>query len=397
MNREVGTPRRILVVTPQPFFEDRGSPIALRHVIEAMLGHGYAVDVVCFPFGRALDLPGVRYFRSPNPLRFSSVPIGFSLRKLILDLLMVPLVARRLRSERYVCVHVLEEAAFPVALLARLRGVFLVYDMQSSLPEQLAQHAGFRHPYAQRLLRRCERWLLSRVDMVGCSAGLAALVRAARPELPVVEWQFPGEHLAPDAESVARLRAELGLAEDARVVVYTGSFAAYQGLAALLEAIPRVVAAQPRTVFVLVGAASDEELDLARSGLDPAVRGHVRLLRRVPREHIGRFLALADVLVSTRSDSSNVPLKVFDYLSSSRAIVATDDPAHRAVLNDRVAVLAEPTPAGLAEAIRALLEDPERAAKLVEVARAHADAALGRSRFMALVGGILERARATPR
>ena len=78
--------RRVLVVTPQPFYEDRGSPISVRHLLHALVDLECEVDVVSFPFGRELELPGVRYFRIANPFGFSGVPIGFSFRKLFLDL-----------------------------------------------------------------------------------------------------------------------------------------------------------------------------------------------------------------------------------------------------------------------------------------------------------------------
>ena len=78
--------RRVLLMAPQPFYEDRGTPIALRHVLRALVELGHEVDVLTFPVGRSLELPGVRYFRAPNPLRFRSIPVGFSLRKVFLDL-----------------------------------------------------------------------------------------------------------------------------------------------------------------------------------------------------------------------------------------------------------------------------------------------------------------------
>lgn len=69
------TARRVLLVTPQPFYEDRGSPILARHLLDALIELGCEVDVVAFPFGRTLELQGVRYFRVANPLGFSGVSI----------------------------------------------------------------------------------------------------------------------------------------------------------------------------------------------------------------------------------------------------------------------------------------------------------------------------------
>ena len=74
-------PRRILVVAPQPFYEDRGTPIALRQVLQAASELGYRVDLLTFPVGSDVDLPGLTTIRAGNPLGVRSVPVGLSLRK----------------------------------------------------------------------------------------------------------------------------------------------------------------------------------------------------------------------------------------------------------------------------------------------------------------------------
>lgn len=180
------------------------------------------------------------------------------------------------------------------------------------------------------------------------------------------------------------------LPSDARVVLYAGSFAAYQGLDLLLNSIEQISQAEPRAHFLLVGAESRGELDDMRATLDPARAARVRLLPRVPRERIPDFLALADVVVSTRRNSRNVPLKIFDYLAPGVTIVATDDAAHRAILNEETAVVAEPSPYAFAKALVANLGDGERADRLAAGALAYARGRMGRAGFVETVGRIIE-------
>lgn len=64
------------------------------------------------------------------------------------------------------------------------------------------------------------------------------------------------------------------------------------------------------------------------------------------------------------------PMKMFEYLATGRAIVASDLPVFREVLNERNAVLCPPErPAAWEGAIRALLDDPQRRAALAHQAR----------------------------
>jgi glycosyltransferase involved in cell wall biosynthesis len=372
----------ILLVAPQPFYQDRGTPIAVRQLIEALADLGYPVDVVTYPIGRSLPLDGVRFFRAPNIFGIRQVPIGLSGRKVVLDAMLFPTFVSRLYSRRYAAIHAVEEAAFMAAVAGPLRGVPVVYDMQSSIPEQLARHGLLGKAPAQAALHRAERWLLSRVDVVVGSAGLAQHVARIAPETRFREWRFAGTPPRVSREEVRELRRALRIEDGAPVVVYSGTFASYQGLAELVAAIPLVLRQLPSVVFVLVGAEGAEGERIVRLTRDLARRGHIRVLQRQRRELVPAYLAMADVLVSARAYGGNLPLKVFDYLAAGRPIVATDVPAHRAMLDSTRAELVEPTPPALALAIVRLLSDPERAAALAAEARRYARVKLGWIEFL---------------
>ena len=40
---------RVLLVSPEPFFEERGTPIAILQVVKALSHAGYAVDQLSYP------------------------------------------------------------------------------------------------------------------------------------------------------------------------------------------------------------------------------------------------------------------------------------------------------------------------------------------------------------
>ncbi|HEU4649405.1 MAG TPA: glycosyltransferase family 4 protein [Gemmatimonadales bacterium] len=379
---------RVLLVAPQPFYEDRGTPIAVDNVLRALSQLNYQVDVVTYPVGRAVDIPGVRIIRAANPFGIRRVPIGFSIRKLLLDTTLIYATWAQLRRERYVCIHAVEEAAFWAAWLRERCRVPVIYDMQSSLPEQLVNRMAFRDARVQRFLRACERWLLRHVDAVVSSAGLLQRVAVEAPGTIAREWHFPTAPALPAPGAADGLRRELGIPTDARIVMYTGTFEPYQGLSLLLQAIPRVVQAVPGTVFVLVGGEGDGAVAVRTEAEQRGINGALRILGRQPRQHIPAYLALADVLVSPRSYGDNLPLKVFDYMAAGRPIVATDVPAHRAVLNERLARLAAPSGDALASAIVELLLQPGPAAELAEAGRAYAARHFGWYRFVHGVGAV---------
>jgi len=388
---------RVLVVAPEPLFDDRGTPIAVLHVVQGLDHLGYGVDVLTYPLGRPPDIPGVRVLRSTNPFGIRHVPIGLSARKLLLDATLVTALASRLRATRYACVHAVEEAAFPAAVLGPRFGAKVIYDMQSCLPEQLQRtHAVFRLPGVPALLRHCERWALQRVDLVACSAGLARGVRAACPEARVHEWQFPAGTPAVSRDEVAAQRRAMAIPANARLVLYAGSFAPYQGLDLLLAALPVVRRRVPEALFVLVGAEPSSNGDLG-AAVELERLGALRVIQRQPRDSMPALLAAADVLVSPRIHGQNAPLKIFEYLAAGRPIVATDIPAHRAVLAEDRAVLTAPEPHALASGITGLLEDSGRAERLGGAGRGYAEQHLGWAGFAQALGSLYEEALASRR
>jgi glycosyltransferase involved in cell wall biosynthesis len=382
--------RRILVVAPQPFYQDRGTPIAVRQVLEAVTQLGYRVDLLTYPVGTDVQLQGLQIFRSRNPFNIKNVPIGFSLQKALLDLPLALEIGARLRTGAYTCIHAVEEAAFPAVLWGRHYNVPVVYDMQSSLPEQLVTIRGFGTAPVRGLFDRLERWLLQHASLVVCSAGLGERVRTIMPQINVREWHYPSVVIPASGPSPERLREQLAIPLDVPVILYGGTFESYQGLSELIESVPLVRAQVPDAVFLLVGAENGSGMAVRSQAMHLIQGGAIKIIDRQPRHLIPSYLRIADVLVSPRSHGGNLPLKVFDYLAAGRPIVATDIPTHRTVLNGERAVLVSANSGALAGGIAGLLRDPLRAAQIADAARAYAEEHLGWGRFVESVRDLYE-------
>lgn len=378
---------RVLILSPQPFYETRGTPIALAYVAQALTELGYQVDFLAYPIGKNKTMPGMKLMRSANPFGFTSVPIGFSMRKLVLDGAFVAAASRLIRRNDYAYIHAVEEAVFAAICIDRNSRSHIIYDMASSLPEQMKNSFGFRNSLSQGFLKRVETWALQRVSQVICSAGLGAQIKAIAPGTPCQEWRFPAperpDTFSPKVDVCKRLK----LAENLTLVTYTGSFAAYQGMGAVALAIPRTLERNKNIAFLLVGGTS-AEVEKLQKMLPRRVMDRVRILPRQTREEIQSYIAAADILLSTREDGGNVPLKVFEYLAAGKPIIASDIPAHRSVLTDELALLFKPGSEGLCEAIEELIENPVRAQRLAANAAEFARARLSWETFRNSLGEI---------
>jgi glycosyltransferase involved in cell wall biosynthesis len=359
------------MIAPEPFFEPRGTPFSEYHRIRALLELGHTVDLVTYPFGREVSLPGLRVFRCLRPPFVRDVRIGPSLAKIPLDLTLALTALRRAATGRYDAVHSHEEGSYIGVLIAGVLGVPHLYDMHSSLPQQLTNFAFSRSPILARVFTVMERFVVrrSRVVVVICPH-LQDVVRAIEPGVPAVLIEnAPGSGDAPVAGSGARIRAEMGLAADAPIVLYTGTFEAYQGLDLLFAAARHVIGRRPDATFVLAGGRPDQIAAARALAERTGLGGSVIFAGQREAEEIPLFLDAADVLVSPRSIGTNTPLKIYQYLRSGRPIVATRLLTHTQVLNDDVAILTSATAEGFASGILEALSDPARARAVGDSAR----------------------------
>ena len=237
----------------------------------------------------------------------------------------------------------------------------------------------------------------SRVVIVICPE-LEDTVKAVDPDVPTVLIEnAPGSGDRPTPGTGDAVRQGLGLGPDVPIIMYTGTFEAYQGLELLYEAMSRVLAQRPDAKLVLVGG-DVEQVEAARARVQALGLGQaVTLAGQRPAEDIPAYLDGATVLVSPRSTGTNTPLKIYQYLRSGRPIVATRLRTHTQVLSDDTAFLADPTPDAFAAAILEALTRPDRAAETGARARALADTKYSDEAFIArtqqAVGALVDRSR----
>jgi len=210
-----GRSLRILFLAPQPFFEVRGTPLAVLHMTRALAGLGHQVDLLTFAQGETVPTEGVRHLRSLW-LPVGRVKAGPSLAKMALDVPFLVEAAWRLRFGGYDVVHAVEEAAHLIAPFARWFRVPLVMDVDSSIPDQL-RYSGFatRGPLlwaAEALERHALRHSAATVTVC---ASLTDGVRARAPEVPVFQVEDPplvDPRSSPSPEAVNALRRDASMA-----------------------------------------------------------------------------------------------------------------------------------------------------------------------------------------
>jgi glycosyltransferase involved in cell wall biosynthesis len=360
---------RILFLAPHPFFQQRGTPIAERRLLEVLAGRGHEIDVLTFHEGEDVHIPGCRVRRIPALPFVRGIRPGFSWKKLASDAVLFAACLRLAGRGRYDVVHAVEESAFMGLAVRGLFGVPYVYDMDSGLARQMID----RFPFLARARRLLERFESAAVRG---SIGTLAVCRSLEDRALACH---PGGLVA-RVEDVSLLSVSEdtggepeglpGLPDgDAPIAMYVGNLQPYQGVDLLLEAFRVTIQEMPEANLVVIGGDEESIARYRRRCKELGLEKSARFLGPRPIGSLGPWLRRATVLVSPRIQGENTPMKLYSYLDSGRPVLATRLPTHTQVLTDDVALLAEPEAEPLGRALAGLLRDRGLRERLAAAAR----------------------------
>ncbi len=326
---------RVLYLT----FDDLSLPYAwsvhVRAIVNGLAARGHSVRLVA-PGGRA---PGVE---APC----DALPVG-RFRQAAGSLAAFVRSGRALSPDA-VYVRGIHATITPALAAARL-GAPLVVEINGLLEQELPR--GWRRA----AVRAAHRFTLSRAARVVTVAPRLRDAIAAR-------YAFPPERIdvVPNGADVglfrpadrAEARKRLGFPGARPIVLCAARFYAHHAREVLVEASRRAGAE-----LVLVGGEGGGEEG-------------VRSVGPVPHDRVPDYVAAADVcayaLRAPGPEAAFSPLKLYEYMACARAVaVATDlEDLRRFVNENGIGLAVGLDPAALGGALRELLGDPERCARL---------------------------------
>jgi len=369
---------KILFLAPQPFYTERGTPIAVRLAVASLCREGHHVDLLTYPEGEDIAIPGMRLFRAGRPPGVKRIPIGFSIKKLLCDLWLMFAAFRLLRGNRYDVVHAVEESVF-IALLARLFWRFkLVYDMDSLMADQIAE----KWPKITPLLPAMqwfEKQAVKRSDLVLAVCPLVAERARGSTDTQLVHLT-PDVAFAPKSTAIEVEDLHAHCRQPGPLALYVGNLEAYQGIDLLLDALV-LMAPEQRCNLLVIGGSDSAVQAYAAKAKAAGLAEWVSFLGQRPLDALPLYLKQADILCSPRLKGVNTPMKIYSYMLAGRAILATDIASHSQVLDSTCAMLVSPTPQAMAEGWSALIASRHLRSSLGEQAAERASTLYCESAF----------------
>ncbi len=144
----------------------------------------------------------------------------------------------------------------------------------------------------------------------------------------------------------SNLKQELGIRN--LLMMYVGNLETYQGIDLLLESFALAQQQNQQADLVIIGGEASDIAKYQSKAQALGIDEKVYFLGPRPVEDLALYLAQADILVSPRTKGKNTPMKLYSYLDSGKALLATDLPTHTQLLDNRIAMLAAPQPEAFA-------------------------------------------------
>lgn len=357
---------RVLMVAPTSFFADYGCHVRILEEARVLRALGHHVTIATYRNGR--DLPGLEIRRTlPIPWR-RHYEVGSSRHKIGFDALLGLTTLQLLVRRRFDLIHAhLHEGALIAQVLGTFTGTPMIFDFQGSLTEEMIDHHFLRrgsrmHAMVRGLEQRidhaapiiftsstnAERIL---VEQFGCQP---ERIRALPDSVNTSEFRPAGEF---DAAELAQLRRRLGVPADARVIVYLGLLAGYQGTDHLLQAMQVIGQQHPDVYLLLMGFPNIDQYRQKASAW--GVGDRVIFTGRVPYEEAPMHLALGDVAAAPKLSLTESAGKLLNYMAAGLPTVAFDTPVAREYLGSDGLYAARGDVASLAANLCILLQDDE--------------------------------------
>lgn len=368
----------ILFLAPHPFFQNRGTPIAVRLMLETLSELGHQIVLLTFSEGEDVDIDNCVVLRLPKVFGIGGIKPGISWKKIVYDLFMIVQSRQLMFRYQFDLIHAVEESAFIAAYLKKSFNLPFVYDMDSSLSQQVVE----KYKQFMTLLP-----IFNRLEAVVVKSSLGVIPVCKSLEDKVIEYA-PGKLIQrledisflPD-ESSKKVDKENELNLNSPVVMYVGNLEKYQGIDLLIDAFQIVNKEFSDIYLVIIGGEKKDIQHYKEMANNLNLSSKTLFLGPKPLSDLQDYLKQADILVSPRISGQNTPMKIYSYLDSGKPLLATDLPTHNQVLDTSIACLRAPNAGAMADGMLSLLKNPDKGRTLAKRAKTRVQKEFTRDAF----------------
>jgi len=327
-----GHKHKVLMIAPTSFFADYGCHVRIYEETRILEKLGHTVTIVAYRNGD--PVPGLDIRRTlPIPWRKDYI-VGSSRHMFVFDALLALKTLQILLFERFDVIHAhLHEGALIGVILGEIFGIPVVFDFQGSATEESIDH-GFikRDGFLYKVLRSLESWINHSSPIILPSSANAERILLDKFDCKPEQIQILPDCVNTDVfkpasefdqNELQTLRQNLGIPNNAKVIVYLGLLTEYQGTGLLLQAMQRIQSVNPDVYLLLMGFPVNVYRPKAT---ELGLEDRVIFTGKVPYAKAPIYLALGNVAVAPKISLTEGAGKLLNYMAMALPTVAFDTP-----------------------------------------------------------------------
>ena len=349
---------KILFLAPQPFFQERGTPIAVRLALQVLAKRNNQVDFVTYHEGQDYKIDNINHIRACIPKFIKKVAPGISLKKIICDLFFTITVLKLVffSKEKYSVIHSVEESVFIALIIKWIKKIPYIYDMDSSLSMQITEKWTLLKPL-QGFLDFFEKMAIKNSVAVVPVCDALQIIAESRGAKDTQILRDISLLEKPNFSSEKNLKKIINCSNDDLLIVYIGNLESYQGIDLLIDSFSIAYQGHQQSQLVIIGGSEEHIKFYKDKSKKLNISDRVHLIGPLPVSDLSTYLLQADILASPRTKGNNTPMKIYSYLHSGKVVIATNLPTHTQVMDKTVSMLAEPNSEDFGNKLLELLEN----------------------------------------
>jgi len=362
---------RIGQIAACPFPADHGTPGAIREIVNVLAEWGHKIHIVTYPIKKNLYLhPAIRVHRIGKE-REAPIRVGPFLTRFFYDAIMPLTIVRVVQKYNLQIIHGHNYESLAACIAAKkFCNRPLIYNAINLMEEELPTYNFLGSRRLSRILGKfLDYYLPKKADFIIANTERLKKFFLARgiPEnkIEVVPTGIDVEFFRSGDDKKTRKRFSL---ENKKVLLYTGTFDAFQGLELLLESFVYVAQEIPSAVLLLVGGGTvtpEQEAFYRKKSRRLNIIERV-IFAKASLKEVPDYLAVADVAVCPRPSSAGMPVKVLNYLAAKRPVVAFKNAAPFLKHGKEAWLVEKVSPQEFAQAMVKILTEESKAQELAE-------------------------------
>ena len=359
---------KILLLAPHPFYQERGTPIAVDLLVRKLSDRGDHVDILTFHEGEDKHYKNVIIHRINPIISIKGITPGFSAKKLYCDLILFFKMISMLNKHSYDIVHAVEESATLAMLYKPFSKVPYIYDMDSVITQQLLEKSDKFKAVAP-LVRFFEAKTIqySSAVVAVCQAIADYAYKYKHDNVYLLKDVSLISNEPDDHKNIDELRRYV--ADDMKIGLYIGNLESYQGIDLLIDALCEYRKRSDDICLLIIGGKAPDIEHYKTKAEKLGLSEKIKFLGPRPISDMQAYMSQADFLLSPRVKGINTPMKVYSYLGSGVPVLATALPTHTQVMNEDIAFLSAANARQFANTMLELVSNPQLAQQKSKMAK----------------------------